>query len=114
MDSPFGQGGPVDWPPAGKTTAYCAIFLHGMLPLDKEILKAYVMIPAGNMKSAYKKPVGKRWTGGPSLCWHYHPRPVEHAPKKGSPYGPDGQVPHLHGNAGYGGSVWFDDDGLYY
>jgi hypothetical protein len=88
-----------------------------MLPLDKEILKAYVMIPAGNMKSAYKKPVGKRWTGGPALCWHYHPKgPLTHLSwwRPSPPYGEDGEVPHLHGNAGYGGSVWFDDEGLYY
>lgn len=114
MDSQGGQGGPVDWPPAGRTTAYCAIFIYGMLPLDKQILKAYIVIPPGNKKSAYKKPVGKRWTGGAPLCWHYHPSPVEHAKKRGSPYGKDGQVAHLHGNAGFGGDVWFDDDGLYY
>lgn len=112
----------ASWPNTNRTVAKCAMFIHGMLPLDKEIVKAYIVIPPGNSKMAYKQPIGRQWTGGHILYWHYHPMTTKHTKKKPvdgvmqdvAIYGQDGQTPHLHGNAGFGKNGYFDDNGLFY
>lgn len=85
-----------------RTVAKCALSIYGMLPLDKEILKAYVIIrPSGVDPS--KDPVGRSWTGGPVMYCHYHALPKSHYE--------DGMQRHLHGTAGYPQGEYFDEDG---
>lgn len=78
-----------------------AVFIHGMLPLDKEIISAYAVVyPAGE---PYKEPIGRAWNGVVHYE-HYHPFTEDHA-------GKDGEGRHLHGQAGYLGN--FDSEGNY-
>jgi len=85
-----------------RTKAKCALSIYGLLPLDKEILKAYVIVrPSGVDPS--KDPIGRSWTGGPVMYCHYHALPKEHYE--------DGKYRHLHGTAGYPQGEYFDEDG---
>lgn len=85
-----------------RTVAKCAMSIYGVLPLDKEIVKAYLIIrPSGVDPS--KNPIGRSWTGGPVMYCHYHALPKEHYD--------DGHYKHLHGTAGYPPGQYFDDDG---
>ena len=72
-----------------RCVAKCAMFINGILPLDKEIVAAYLLIsPAGE---PYKEPIGRGWNGVMHYE-HYHGMKTEH-------YG-DGRETHLHGQAG--------------
>ena len=85
-----------------RTVAKCALSIYGMLPLDKEIVRAYVIVrPSGVDPS--KDPIGLSWTGGPAMYCHYHALPKDHYE--------DGKYRHLHGTAGYGHGEYFDEDG---
>lgn len=83
-----------------RTVSKCAMFIHGILPLDKEILKAYVIFsPAGE---PYKEPIGRGWNGLVHYD-HFHAMTTNH-PNYG-----DGMSAHLHGQAG---TSWkYDENG---
>lgn len=85
-----------------RTVAKCAISIYGLLPLDKEILKAYVIISPSGVEPS-KDPIGRSWTGGPVMYCHYHAKTTTH-------YG-DGTQQHLHGTAGYPEGQYFDENG---
>jgi hypothetical protein len=85
-----------------------------MLPLDKEILAAYIIIhPNGTDPS--KDPIGRSWTGGPVMYHHYHANIVKHTNwglgMKGDLETGEGQIAHLHGTAGYPAGTYFDENG---
>lgn len=85
-----------------RTVAKCAMSIYGALPLDKDIVAAYVIVsPDGTDPS--KDPIGRSWTGGPVMYCHYHALPKDHYE--------DGETQHLHGTAGYPNDQYFDDDG---
>ena len=102
MDGGGGIGFNCVWPMTTQTIAKCALFIHGMLPLDKEILAAYLIITPGGPDPS-KDPVGKSWSGGPTMYNHYHAKRKEHFNY--------GWQKHLHGTAGYPNGIYFDDDG---
>lgn len=109
MDSPsFLPGG------GHRTVAKCAIFINGILPLDKEILKAYLIIsPAGEPS---KEPIGRGWNGVIHYE-HYHANNTDFTWDDSSkiwvcPHKGDGTERHLHGQAGFKG-VW-DGNGDYH
>ena len=95
-----GSGG--EYTCGDRTIAKCAISLYGMLPLDKEIVKAYVIVEPSGVDPS-KNPVGRSWTGGPAMYYHYHAKVVDHFN--------DGQEQHLHGTAGYPNEEYFDENG---
>ena len=109
MDSPeFLPGG------GHRTVAKCAIFINGILPLDKEILKAYLIIsPAGEPS---KDPIGRGWNG--VIHWeHYHANNTDLTWDDNNkiwvcPHKGDGTERHLHGQAGFEG-IW-DSNGDYH
>lgn len=76
-------------------------FLHGIMPLDKEVLKAYMVIQP--MGEPYKEPIGRGWNGVVHYE-HYHAMTEEHYA--------DGAERHLHGQAGTSGM--YDENGEYY
>ena len=85
-----------------RTVAKCAISIYGLVPLDKEIIRGYIIVrPSGVDPS--KNPIGRSWTGGPVMYHHYHAFPKDHYE--------DGKYQHLHGTAGYPNDQYFDDDG---
>lgn len=92
MDSGSKSGG-------HRTVAKAAVFLHGLLPLDKEIMKAYLILyPAGEPS---KEPIGRDWQGMIKYE-HYHAFTERHFD--------DGAVAHLHGQAG---TEWmYDSEGV--
>ncbi len=84
-----------------RTVAKCAMFIHGILPLDKDILAAYAIVsPAGE---PYKEPLGRSWSGFVYYD-HYHPFTEKHFE--------DGRYRHLHGQAGSDGV--YDSEGNYH
>lgn len=84
-----------------RTVAKCAMFIHGILPLDKEILAAYVILsPAGE---PYKEPIGRGWNGLMHYN-HFHALTEDHCN--------DGAQQHLHGQAGSNGE--YDENGVYH
>ena len=85
-----------------RTVAKCALSIYGVVPLDKEILKAYLIISPNGIDPS-KDPIGRSWTGGPVMYCHYHALPKDHYE--------DGRERHLHGTAGYPPHQYFDDDG---
>lgn len=95
-----GSGG--EYTVGNKTYAKCAISIYGMLPLDKEIVKAYVIVEPSGVDPS-KNPVGRSWTGGPAMYYHYHAKTVTHFQ--------DGKEQHLHGTAGYPNEEYFDENG---
>lgn len=102
MDGGGGVGHMCIWPVTPRTVSKCAIFLHGMLPLDKDIIKAYLIISPSEINPS-KDPVGRAWNMGPVMYHHYHAFPKDH-------FG-DGTEQHLHGTAGYPPGTYFDDEG---
>ena len=112
-----GSGG--EYAVGTQTVAKCAISIYGMLPLDKEIVAAYVLVsPDGTDPS--KNPIGRSWTGGPVMYCHYHAFRKKTVPvydENGNPTGEytyhynDGVDPHLHGTAGYPNDQYFDENG---
>ena len=85
-----------------RTVAKCALSIYGLVPLDKEIIRGYLIVrPSGVDPS--KNPIGRSWTGGPVMYHHYHAFPKDHYE--------DGKYQHLHGTAGYPNDQYFDDDG---
>ena len=125
--------GHVDGGPGGeyatgtKTVAKCAISIYGLLPLDKEIVKAYVMISPDSTDPS-KNPVGYSWNGGPMMYFHYHAtrrktRPIydkngvatgEFTYHGGAQIGEDGTAPHLHGTHKAEGrnEEYYDENGF--
>ena len=100
MDGTEADGTPYRYSGGNRTVSKCAMFIHGILPLDKEILAAYAIVcPAGE---PYKEPIGRGWNGHIHYN-HYHAMTEEH---KG-----DGREPHLHGQAGF--DTGFDENGDY-
>lgn len=100
MDGTEADGSPYRHSGGNRTVSKCAMFIHGMLPLDKEILAAYAILsPAGEPS---KDPIGRGWNGVIHYN-HYHAMTEEH---KG-----DGREPHLHGQAGF--DTGFDENGDY-
>lgn len=93
------------YPTTPRTIAKCAVFIHGIIPLDKEIVAAYCIIgPSGIDPS--KDPIGRPWNAGGQVMYaHYHAKRKEHFNY--------GWQQHLHGRAGYPEGVYFDDDGNY-
>ena len=84
-----------------RTVAKCAMFIHGILPLDKEILAAYAIVhPAGEPS---KDPIGRGWNG------HYH---YDHYHAMTENHHGDGANRHLHGQAGTEGE--YDSEGNYH
>ena len=116
-DQPGGRGARMEGGSGGeyttgdRTVAKCAISIYGMLPLDKEIVKAYVVIrPSGVDPS--KDPVGFAWNGiaNRAMYMHYHAKRETHAN--------GGREPHAHGNFGLGYDkngdlIELDEDGHY-
>ena len=109
MDSPsFGPNG------GHRTVSKCAMFIHGILPLDKEILKAYLIFsPAGEPS---KEPIGRGWNGV-NHYEHYHANNTDKTwddmnKKWVCPHKQDGRIEHLHGQAGWEG-IW-DANGDYH
>ena len=101
-----------------RTQARCAVFLHGLLPLDKQILKAYLIISPSS-ENPSKNPIGLPWsTSGRVMYHHYHAMEAlpnrEDGPggKKGQPHFGDGVMPHLHGTAGKKDG-YYDDVGVW-
>ena len=85
-----------------RTVAKCALSIYGLVPLDKEIVKGYIIVrPSGVDPS--KDPIGRSWSGGPVMYHHYHAFPQDH---KG-----DGKEPHLHGTAGLPNDQYYDKNG---
>ena len=89
-----------------KTIAKCALSIHGLVPLNKEILKAYIVISPSSLDPS-RDPVGKPWTarygdGGTMYC-HYHALKQDHYE--------DGVHKHLHGRAGFPEDTFFDENG---
>ena len=76
-------------------------FLHGIMPLDKEVLKAYMVVQP--MGEPYKEPIGRGWNGVVHYE-HYHAMTEKHYD--------DGAERHLHGQAGTSGM--YDENGEYY
>jgi hypothetical protein len=54
-----------------STVSKCAISIHGLLPLNKEIVAAYLIAGASGIDPS-RDPVGLTWTGGPPMYHHYH------------------------------------------
>lgn len=102
MDGGIGWAPSCCWPTTSQTIAKCAIFIHGILPLDKEIIAAYVIVSPGGPEPS-RDPVGRSWSGGPVMYHHYHSKVKGHFNK--------GNDAHLHGTAGYPQGTYFDDDG---
>ena len=103
-------GGGGEYTCGTRTVAKCAMSIYGALPLDKDIVKAYVIIsPDGTDPS--KDPIGRSWTGGPVMYCHYHALPQSHKGEYWGLDGDDGFVRHLHGTAGYPNDQYFDADG---
>ena len=97
-----GSGG--EYTCGNRTVAKCALSIYGVLPLDKEIVAAYIIVSPSGVDPS-KDPIGRSWTGGPVMYCHYHAKTVYH-PNYG-----DGEQAHLHGTAGYPDGQWFDGDG---
>lgn len=94
-DPPFGPNG------GKRVVSKYALPIHGILPLDKDIVKAYaIFFPMGEPS---KEPIGRGWNGVVHY-WHYHAMPETHKEC--------GREAHLHGQAGYPG-VW-DEEGNYH
>ena len=124
MDTAEGGGwaSNVLYPITNRTVAKCAISIYGMLPLDKQIVKAYLLVrPSGVDPS--RDPVGRSWNGGPIMYHHYHAFAQKHnntpdrqgvsaGYMKGDYETGDGQFPHLHGTAGYPDGTYFDENGI--
>ena len=91
-----------------RTIAKCAVFIHGLLPLDKQILAAYLIVGTSSVNPS-KDPVGLSWSGGPAMYHHYHGMAAALNPKdygglagyKGQPHFYDGRNKHFHGTAGH-------------
>lgn len=90
------------YPKTPRTIAKCAVFIHGIIPLDKEIVAAYCIIGPGGPEPS-KDPIGRPWNAGQTMYAHYHAKRKEHFNY--------GWQKHLHGNAGYPIGVYFDADG---
>lgn len=102
-----------------RTLAKCAVFIHGLLPLDKQILKAYLIIGSNGI-DASKDPIGLSWSGGPAMYHHYHAMIGAKVPEGQNPsaYGKIGQehankgnMPHFHGTAGHKQGIYFNQYG---
>ncbi|MBR4315784.1 MAG: hypothetical protein IKP65_02260, partial [Alphaproteobacteria bacterium] len=108
-----GGGGGI-YTRGSKTVSYCAVSIYGLLPLDKEIVKAYAIIfPSSENPS--KNPVGKSWNGASIMYHHYHAFTQQHKSRdpryiNNEDY-KDGKIAHLHGTAGFGDGIFFDADG---
>ena len=107
-----GSGG--EYTCGDRTIAKCAISIYGMLPLDKEIVQAYVIVEPSGVDPS-KNPVGRSWTGGPVMYYHYHAKTAKHM-YGNRVYdknfkGDDGFEQHLHGTAGYPNEEYFDENG---
>lgn len=103
MDGGSGMGFQCRWPTSTQTIAKCAMFLHGVLPLDKDILAAYILIGNPGPEPS-KDPIGKPWNGSPNVMYHHY-----HAKRKAH-YG-YGSMKHLHGSAGEMDGIYYDEDG---
>ncbi len=103
-----GSGG--EYTCGSMTISKCALSIYGVLPLDKDIVAAYVITSSAGI-SASKNPIGRSWTGGPVMYCHYHAFPVKHNAPSWGLYNDDGFVRHLHGTAGYPDGQWFDENG---
>ncbi len=87
----------------GKTTKAMPIyFLHGALPLNKEIEKAYAVIKPGYVP--YKGPIGLPFEYGSIIYSHYHGQDVPSS-------APQSKDNHLHGWVGGDDGTYFDMDG---
>lgn len=74
-DSVSGGGGPSSWYTGDRVQAGAYYFMHGWIPLDKEIVKAYAIItPTGEPDAP---PVGRTWVGV-TRNEHYHAWMTEH------------------------------------
>lgn len=101
---PGGSGG--TYTTGTKTIAKCALSIYGLVPLNKEILKAYIVISPSSLDPS-RDPVGKPWVarkgdGGTMYC-HYHALKQDHYE--------DGVHKHLHGRAGFPEDTFFDENG---
>ena len=85
-----------------STVSKCAISIHGLLPLNKEIVAAYLIAGASGIDPS-RDPVGLTWTGGPPMYHHYHALKQQH---KG-----DGTEAHFHGRAGHIPGCYYDENG---
>ena len=63
------------------TIAFCSISLYGLLPLDKEIVKAYIIISPSSVNPS-KNPIGRSWNGGSIMYCHYHAFTQRHRSKQ--------------------------------
>lgn len=105
MDGGSGWAFNCVWPTGKRTIAKCAMFIHGILPLDKEIVAAYILLSPGGPEPS-ENPIGRSWNrGGPVMYHHYHAHVKEHFNK--------GNDQHLHGTAGFPIDTYFDDEGNY-
>ena len=106
------------------TSAYVTLSIYGVLPLDKEIVKAYMIFYTNQCADPSRGPAGYNWAGflgraQQPLYHHYHAFTVNHKQKLWdsetrqwmiNPIG-DGFQKHFHGEVGEGKGIFYDADG---